>query len=74
MTFLLWTATVVVVLALLMILFPVSAHSMAGGVDYVNGIDDLWPIHATLMTAGIASMLMAMGNRRGQSSGLLGRD
>ncbi len=48
-------------LSLVVLVFPVAAHSMAGGVDHVNGIDDLWPVHATLMTAGISSMLVAVG-------------
>ena len=51
----------VLMLSISVILFPVSARTMAGGVGNPYGIEGLWPVHAALMTGGIACFFIAMG-------------
>ena len=53
--------SLVLVVLLFVAASPAAAHSMAGGVDHPNGIDDLWPIHAALMVGGVGSFFAAAG-------------
>ena len=56
------THLLIVIVLSITFMMPVSAHSATpGSVDHPNGIDDLWPYHAALMTGGIACFLGAAG-------------